>query len=118
MAQSDYIPQQRRHSATARIDGRDALGREARAVLIDVARAELIDHDALVEALASGRLGGLGLDVGYTEPADPNEPLLRHRAGNVILMPHTAIGSRANALHDVETLCLNLWRGVTRTLTA
>ena len=47
-----------------------------------------------------------------------DEPLLRHRGGNVILMPHTAIGARANALHDVETLCLNLWRGVTRTLTA
>ena len=46
------------------------------------------------------------------------EPLLAHRGGNVILMPHTAIGARANALHDVETLCLNLWRGVTRTLTA
>ena len=120
MAQSDYILVQLPLTlATRGLIGRDALSRiKPGAVLIDVARAELIDHEALVEALSAGRLGGLGLDVGYTEPADPNEPLLRHRGGNVILMPHTAVGARANALHDVETLCLNLWRGVTRTLTA
>jgi len=120
MAQSDYILVQLPLTiATRGLIGRDALSRiKPGAVLIDVARAELIDHEALVEALGAGRLGGLGLDVGYTEPADPEEPLLAHRGGNVILMPHTAIGARANALHDVETLCLNLWRGVTRTQTA
>jgi glyoxylate reductase len=120
MAQSDYIlVQLPLNIATRGLIGRDALAQvKPGAVLIDVARAELIDHAALVEALDAGRLGGLGLDVGYTEPADPADPLLRHRGGNVILMPHTAIGSRANALHDVETLCLNLWRGVTRTLSA
>jgi glyoxylate reductase len=119
MSQADYIlVQLPLNLGTRGLIGREALARiKPGAVLIDVARAELIDHDALVEALAGGRLGGLGLDVGYTEPADPKEPLLRHRAGNVILMPHTAVGARANALHDVETLCLNLWRGVTRTLT-
>ena len=119
MAQSDYILVQLPLNLSTRgLIGRDALARiKPGAVLIDVARAELIDHAALVEALDAGRLGGLGLDVGYTEPAEPAEPLLRHRGGNVILMPHTAIGARANALHDVETLCLNLWRGVTRTLT-
>ena len=120
MAEADYILVQLPLNETTRgLIGRDALARiKPGAVLVDVARAELIDHDALVEALAAGRLGGLGLDVGYTEPADPAEPLLRHRGGNVILMPHTAVGARANALHDVETLCRNLWRGITRTLTA
>jgi phosphoglycerate dehydrogenase-like enzyme len=120
MAEADYIlVQLPLNEATRGLIGRDALARiKPGAVLIDVARAELIDHDALLEALEVGRLGGLGLDVGYTEPADPAEPLLRHRGGNVILMPHTAVGARANALHDVETLCRNLWRGVTRTVTA
>jgi lactate dehydrogenase-like 2-hydroxyacid dehydrogenase len=115
MAQSDYIlVQLPSNDSTRGLIGRDALARlKPGAFLIDVARPELIDHDALVEALESGRLGGLGLDVLYTEPTDPLEPLLRYRDRNVILMPHTAIGSRANALHDVETLCVNLWRGVT-----
>jgi len=90
-----------------------ALGRvKPGAVLINVARRELVDRDALVAALDVGRLGGLGLDVLYREPADPSEPPLRYRGRNVILMPHTAVGSRANALHDVETLCVNLWRGI------
>ena len=84
------------------------------AVLVNVARAELINHDALVEALAEGRLGGCGLDVGYAEPADPADRLLGYRAGNVILMPHTAIGSRKNALLDLEQLCTNVWRAVSR----
>jgi lactate dehydrogenase-like 2-hydroxyacid dehydrogenase len=120
MAQSDYILVQLPLNLSTRgLIGRDALARiKPGAVLIDVARAELIDRDALMEALAAGRLGGLGLDVGYTEPTDPDEPLLRHRGGNVILMPHTAVGARANALHDVEALCLNLWRGIARTVTA
>jgi len=120
MAQSDYVlVQLPLNLATRGLIGRDMLARmKPDAMLIDVARAELIDRGALVEALAGGRLGGLGLDVGYAEPADPAEPLLRFRDRNVILMPHTAVGARANALHDVETLCLNLQRGVTRTLTA
>ncbi len=114
MARADYVlVQLPLNDATRALIGRDALGRlKPGAVLIDVARAELIDHDALVAALADGRLGGLGLDVLYAEPADPAEPLLRYRDRNVILMPHTAIGSRANALHDVETLCVNLWSAI------
>jgi len=115
MAQADYIlVQLPSNDSTRSLIGRDALGCiKPGAVLINVARPELIDHDALAEVLESGRLGGLALDVFYSEPADPSEPLLRYRDRNVILMPHTAIGARANALHDVETLCVNLWRGIT-----
>jgi glyoxylate reductase len=114
MAQGDYILVQLPLNLTTRgLIGREALGRiKPGAVLIDVARAELIDHDALIDALAAGRLGGLGLDVLYGEPAEASEPLLRYRDGNVILMPHTAVGARANALHDIEALCVNLWRAI------
>jgi phosphoglycerate dehydrogenase-like enzyme len=114
MERADYIlVQLPSNDSTRGVIGRDALGRiKPGAVLINVARPELIDHDAVVEALQSGRLGGLALDVLYTEPADPAEPLLRYRDRNVILMPHTAVAARANALHDVETLCVNLWRSI------
>ena len=116
MAQADYIlVQLPSNDSTRGLIGRDALSRiKPGAMLIDVARPELIDHDALVKALQSGRLGGLGLDVLYTEPADPTEPLLRYRDRNVILMPHTAVAARANALHDVEALCVNLWRAIAK----
>jgi glyoxylate reductase len=120
LAQSDYIlVQLPLNLGTRGMIDRAAFARmKPGAMLIDVARAELIDRPALLEALDSGHLGGLGLDVGYSEPAEPGEPLLRYRGRNVILMPHTAVGGRENALHDVETLCLSLKRGITRTLTA
>jgi phosphoglycerate dehydrogenase-like enzyme len=116
MARADYIlVQLPLNGSTRGLIGRDQLARmKPGTVVIDVARAELIDRHALLEALAAGRLGGLGLDVLYSEPADPSEPLLQYRGRNVILMPHTAIGARANALHDIETLCVNLWRGITQ----
>jgi phosphoglycerate dehydrogenase-like enzyme len=117
MAQSDYIVVQLPlNNATRGIIDAAALRRmKPGAILINCARAELIDRTALVEALDTGRLGGLGLDVGYAEPADAGDPLLRYRgSGNVILMPHTAIGARENAQSDLERLCANLWRAIVR----
>jgi phosphoglycerate dehydrogenase-like enzyme len=115
MAQSDYIVLQLPlNESTRGIIGAQALA-HARpgAYLINCARAELVDHAALVAALDSGRLGGLALDVGYDEPARPDEPLLEFRGHpNVILMPHTAIAARQNALSDLERLCQNLWKAL------
>jgi phosphoglycerate dehydrogenase-like enzyme len=75
-------------------------------ILVNVARAEVVDHDALVDALASRRLGGLGMDVHYAEPTPDDEPLLTF--DNVILSPHIAIGSRVHGAEDLEELVGNL----------
>ncbi len=56
--------------------------------LVNVARGELVDTDALVRALQAGRLGGAGLDVVSPEPLPPGHPLWRMK--NVILTPHIA----------------------------
>ncbi len=117
MARSDYIVVQLPLNESTRgiIDADVLRGVKPGAFLINCARAELIDRDALVAALEAGRLGGLALDVGYDEPARWDDPLLKFRGmPNVILMPHTAIAARQNALSDLERLCANLWRAIAR----
>jgi lactate dehydrogenase-like 2-hydroxyacid dehydrogenase len=115
MRQSDYISVQLPlNDSTRGLIGRDALAQvKPGGILVNAARAELIDRDALIAALDSGRLAGFALDVGYQEPADPNDPLLKYKNGNVILMPHTAVGARQNGLADLEEMCVKMWRAVT-----
>ena len=58
------------------------------AVVVNAARGQLLDLDALVAALDSGRVAAAGLDVVYPEPLPPGHPLLKHP--RAVLTPHTA----------------------------
>lgn len=63
------------------------------AFLINVSRGPLIDNDALLAALRSGRLSGAGLDVVEGEPTPPPELVGRPE---VIVTPHVAFSSEAS----------------------
>jgi phosphoglycerate dehydrogenase-like enzyme len=112
MAQSDYIVVQLPlNDSTQGIIGRKALRAvKPGALLINTARAALVDREALIEALDSGRLAGVGMDVGYSEPWAPDDPLLKYKDGKVIAMPHTAVGDRRNGLADLAEMCRKIWR--------
>jgi lactate dehydrogenase-like 2-hydroxyacid dehydrogenase len=81
----------------------EALGPEG--YLINIARGSVVDQDALVELLASGGLGGAGLDVFAEEPNVPAELV---GLDNVVLFPHigsaTAGTRRSMALLAIRNL--------------
>lgn len=80
------------------------------ALLINIAQPQLVDRDALLDALASGRLGGFGLDVPYDEPGRDDDPLLKFP--NVIVTPHLGASPRQNSLDDFIEMLTNLARAL------
>ncbi|MDE8654156.1 2-hydroxyacid dehydrogenase [Novosphingobium album (ex Liu et al. 2023)] len=67
------------------LDARRIATMKPDAYVVNTARGQLIDEDALIAALAEGRLGGAGLDVYSHEPAiDPRLFTLP----NAVVMPH------------------------------
>jgi len=58
------------------------------AVLVNVARGAVVDTDALVGALGTGKLGGAGLDVTDPEPLPAGHPLWS--SPNCLITPHVA----------------------------
>ena len=56
--------------------------------LVNVARGEVIDQDALVRALSEEKIAGAAIDVTYPEPLPDGHPLWEQR--RLIITPHTA----------------------------
>jgi phosphoglycerate dehydrogenase-like enzyme len=94
------------------LDARRIAGMKAGAILINTARGALVDEDALVAALESGRLAGAGLDVFAREPLEPGHRFLGLR--NVVLTPHVAWmtpGTWRRSLAVVTENCRRLGAG-------
>jgi phosphoglycerate dehydrogenase-like enzyme len=56
--------------------------------LVNIARGEVVDQDALLEALTSGQIAGAATDVTYPEPLPEGHPMWREP--KLIITPHTA----------------------------
>jgi phosphoglycerate dehydrogenase-like enzyme len=98
-----------RSPATAGFIGRRELSIiKPGAFLINVSQPNQVERHALSEALASGRLGGFGLDTFYEEPGDVDDPLIKFP--NVIVTPHLGGSPRWNSLDDIEEVIVSLGR--------
>lgn len=71
--------------------------------IINTSRGMVIDHDALVDALRSGKVAGAGLDVFEKEPPDMNDPLMK--MDNVVTTPHTGFLS-VESQRDRQTMAV------------
>ena len=76
-------------------------------VLVNVARGEIVDEDALVEALERGHLRGAALDVYDGEFEHPPPPRLWAKS-NVLITPHVSGGSDEDRHRAIELFCDNL----------
>ena len=95
---------------TVQIASRERLASmRAGATLINTGRGALVDEEALIEALSSGRLRA-GLDVFETEPLPADHPLLS--LDNAVLLPHVGSATLSTRMAMVTRALDNLRAGM------
>ncbi|WP_170064057.1 D-2-hydroxyacid dehydrogenase [Halomonas heilongjiangensis] len=67
------------------------------AIFVNIARGEMVDDQALIDALASGQLAGAALDAFRDEPLPPDSPLWD--VPNLLITPH--VSGRFGAGHEL-----------------
>ena len=76
--------------------------------LINIARGEVVDEPALIDALRSSRLAGAYLDVFQQEPLPPDSPLWT--LPNVLVTPHNSAVATGNHERVFQMFLDNLVR--------
>lgn len=75
---------------------------------VNMGRGQLVDEQALFEALRSQHLAGAAIDVAFTEPLPSTSPLWETK--NLIITPHVAAQSKFRVTDTIKLFCDNLTR--------
>lgn len=111
LSRSDHVVLAAPLDATTRhlIDRRALESMSDEATLVNIARGGLIDHQALADVAAEGRLK-VALDVTEPEPLPPDHPLLH--LPNVLVVPHLGSASVRTRTAMAEMAVANLVAGL------
>lgn len=88
------------------IDGTAFAAMKKNSAFINIARGQVVDEPALIEALRSGHLGFVALDVATVEPLSETSPLWT--LPNVLISPHSASTVASENTKITEIFCWNL----------
>jgi glyoxylate/hydroxypyruvate reductase len=95
--------------STRGLIGRDEIASMRRgAIIVNVARGQVVDEPAMIEALADGHLGGAVIDVAAIEPLPQESPLWG--LDNVLISPHSASTVAAENGRIIDIFLDNLGR--------
>jgi phosphoglycerate dehydrogenase-like enzyme len=102
---------------TGLINGHRLARMKPTAFLINIARGQIVDEDALYAALRDGRIGGAALDVWWQYPtaAEPNRRGSRHpfhELPNVVVTPHNSGWTQGMVRRRWDEIAENLRRFV------
>ncbi len=78
------------------------------AILINTARAELVEEAAMLNALRTGQVSAAGLDVFHQEPLSRDNPLTSME--NVVMTPHTGYNTPEAVIRLFDVAVDNLER--------
>ena len=78
------------------------------AIVVNTARGEIIDENALTRMLEAGELAGAGLDVFEHEPAVPPRLVRLAKSGRVVLLPHMGSATIESRVDMGEKVIINI----------
>ena len=78
------------------------------AYIVNTARGEVIDENALVKLITDGEIAGAGLDVFEHEPAVSPKLVRLARAGKVVLLPHMGSATLEGRVDMGEQVIVNI----------
>ena len=109
LGESDFVAVccQWTRETTNLIDAARLAAMKPGAILVNVARGEIVDEAALADALAAGRLRGVVLDV-YVGEFEHEPPAVLWRDPRVLITPHVSGASDDNRHGAIELFCENL----------